>query len=81
MFWLADHYLSDEIDKSEQLANRGSIVLEVDLTGMNGVVANDAHDIECLLNTHIKAARHQMRNVVVDIFTLPAEAGAQLLRR
>jgi hypothetical protein len=50
LFGLRNHDFSDEIDELEKSSCNSDIILQVDLAGMNGIVADDANDIESLLH-------------------------------
>ncbi len=55
------------------------VVLEVDLAGVDGVVSDNPHDIEGLLDLLRQAFLNQICDVCIKIFSLFAEVFTKLL--
>ncbi|MCO5126755.1 MAG: hypothetical protein M9957_05535 [Rhodobacteraceae bacterium] len=78
VFGFGDHLFHDQVEQPEEAFRGRSVVLEVDLTGVNGVVPNDPHHIEGLLN-EVEAAGDKGFDVVVDVLARLTEVLAQFL--
>ena len=74
-----DGFLRDYVQQTEQHLSGGTIVTEINLARMNGVVADNANDIESLLNARVEPACNQRSNIVIDIFAMLAKLLAELL--
>ena len=58
-----DRFLSDDVQKPKQHLGSGAIVTEINLAWVNSVVADDANNVENLLDTRVKPIRNQRRDV------------------
>ena len=65
-FRLANHRIDDEVDKVEQGFSGLPVVVEVHLTGVDGVISYYSNRIECLLQFYREAVSYQRSDFVVE---------------
>jgi len=79
MLRLSNHDLDHQVHEGEKLCCGGCVVLDIDLPGMNRVVADDAHDVEGLLDLGQEAPSNEFGNIGVEVFAREPEVEAELL--
>ena len=52
-----DEPLDNQVYKGEEDCRSGTVITQIDLTGMHGVVADHTDNVECLLNLGSRPAR------------------------
>jgi hypothetical protein len=79
LFWLSDHAVGGHIDQSKEGLDRILLVANVDLSGVDGVIADHSHNIKRLLNFNGETFLDQVPYVLVDIVALLPQLDAQQL--
>lgn len=79
MLRLANHDFDYQIDQTKQFLSRGAIVTQVDLTGVDCVVADDSNNIEGILHSRIEALLCERPDILVEISSFLAEVSTEFL--